>query len=79
MTTRILNVLRKLIEQHEFLWIIDECSNNDGLAVHDRRPDIGDNLGTWIASEDSLAYLIRYGAEAWCYSRFNGDTRNLDR
>jgi|GEM_PF-3673639 len=71
MARRALNALRKQIEQHDFLWIIDEASSEKGFAVHDRRPDIGRNLGTWIDSEESLAYLVRHGAEAWCESRFN--------
>ena len=34
-----LNALRREIERHEFLWIVDEASSDSGLAVHDRRPD----------------------------------------
>jgi hypothetical protein len=72
MTNRELNALRREIKRHEFLWIIDEASSDKGLAVHDRRPDIGRNLGTWIVSQESLAYLVRYGAEAWLESPHNG-------
>ena len=78
MTKRKLNALRRAIEEHDFLWIIDEASNDDGLAVHDRRPDIGNNHGTWIASQESLDYLIRHGADAWCESRFNGGRQDLN-
>ena len=72
MTKRDLNALRREIERDDFLWIVDEASSDCELAVHDRRPDIGNNHGTWITSRESLDYLVRHGAEAWCESRFNG-------
>jgi hypothetical protein len=71
-TERELNTLRHAIAQHEFLWINDEDGSGEGLSVHDRRPEIGRNLGTWISSAESLDYLVRHGAEAWCQSQFNG-------
>jgi hypothetical protein len=78
MTKRDLNALRREIERHDFLWIVDEIESDKGLAVHDRRPDIGNNHGTWITSRESLAYLVRHGADAWCESRFNGGRQDLD-
>jgi hypothetical protein len=76
MTKRERDRLRRLIGQHDFLWIESDYSgepeSTEGFGVHDRRLDIGRNLGTWIDSEESLAYLVRHGAEAWCESRFNG-------
>lgn len=76
MTSRELQALRREIERHEFLWINDEVWTNTnagphcGFAVHDRR--LGKNTGAWINSLESLAYLVRHGAEAWCESQFNG-------
>jgi len=78
MTYRVLTDLGREIERHNFLWIVDEVKSEKGFAVHDRRPVIGRNLGTWIDSEESLAYLVRHGAEAWCASRFNGGQQDLD-
>jgi hypothetical protein len=63
MTARERNALRKKIEQHKFLFIIDEASNDESFAVHDRRG--GRNLGTAISRADSLEYLVTHGAEAW--------------
>ena len=65
--------LRKQIERHEFLFIIDDEADVPGFAVHDGRG--GRNLGTWIDSEESLAYLIEHGAEAWLESEHNGIRR----
>ena len=64
-----MKLLRKQICRHRFLFIIDECSNEDGFAVHDGRE--GRNLGTWITSAESLGFLVKHGAEAWLESTFN--------
>jgi hypothetical protein len=77
MTSRELNGLRREIERHDFLWIVEDIESDAGLAVHDRRPDIGNNHGTWIDGQESLAYLVRHGADAWCESQFNGGKQDL--
>lgn len=70
MTTAERGALRRQIERYEFLFIIDEASNECGFAVHDQRD--GSNLGTWIASVESLNYLVQRGAAAWLESAHNG-------
>src|SRR6188508_530709 len=68
--TNALKTLRRQIERHRFLFIVDEVSTETGFAVFDRRG--GRNLGTWIESADSLRYLVKHGAEAWLESAHNG-------
>ena len=70
MTKQELRELRKLIERHRFLFILDDVPNDVGFAVHDRRG--GRNLGTWIDSAESLRFLVKHGAEAWLNSPHNG-------
>ena len=70
MTKRELQELRRQIERHRFLFILDDASNERGFAVHDRRG--GRNLGTWIDSAESLRFLVKRGAEAWLNSPHNG-------
>ena len=70
MTKRELNALRKLIERHDFLFVVDDASSDGGFAVHDGRG--GRNLGTWIDSAESLRFLVKRGAEAWLNSPHNG-------
>ena len=69
-TKSALKILRRQIERHRFLFIVDEVSTEAGFAVFDRRG--GHNLGTWIESADSLRYLVKHGAEAWLVSAHNG-------
>lgn len=69
-TKNALKLLRRQIERHRFLFIVDEVSTETGFAVFDRRG--GRNLGTWIESADSLRYLVKHGAEAWLVSVHNG-------
>lgn len=67
-----LTKLRRKVAKHKFLFIIDDDVNfagETGLEVHDSRG--GRNLGTWIESEESLAFLVRRGATAWLESEFN--------
>ncbi len=70
MTKREMKALRTQIGRHQFLFIVEDASNEQSLAVHDRRE--GRNLGTSIDSAESLDYLVEHGAEAWLNSRFNG-------
>ena len=63
-----LAVLRQLIEQHEFLEVVEEASNEHGLAVLDNR------AGTCIVVDcpDGLADLVSQGAEWYLSSPWNG-------
>lgn len=70
MTKSEMKALRTQIGRYKFLFIIEDASSEQCLAVHDRRE--GRNLGTAIDSQPSLDYLVERGAEAWLNSHFNG-------
>lgn len=61
--------LRQRIANHPYLWIVEDASTENSLAVHDSRYY---NLGTSIDNDESLDYLIRHGAEKWLESKHNG-------
>ena len=60
-------MLRELIEQHPFLTVIEDASDDDSLAVLDRRS------GLCVCVSDDLALddLIDNGAEWYLNSPYN--------
>ena len=65
-----MKALRKAIARYRYLWICDEASTEDSLAVFDTRG--GRNLGCAVKNKDQLVDLVQMGAEWYLSSVHNG-------
>ena len=62
-----MNVLRQLVERHEFLREIDEASDENGLAILDRRA----GACCVVDHPDALTDLVEMGVEWYLNSGHN--------
>jgi len=63
--------IRRRVREVSGLEIDDESSCSLGFAVVDSRPGLGDGVGTWVTSLESVDYLIQHGGQRHVESKFN--------